>query len=102
MTRRPPISPLFPYPTLSRSLDLGNILPSPACGGGQGWGNSRLPLTPQIRTRTEASPTSILPRKRGRKGSVTATEILKRRRLLRSEEHTSELQSQSKLVCRLL
>src|SRR5256886_14378303 len=36
------------------------------------------------------------------KGASLEQDILNERRLLRSEEHTSELQSQSNLVCRLL
>src|SRR5688572_31632840 len=72
MLRRPPRSTLFPYTTLFRS-----------------WS----PTTPSA-TREPASCSSISPRKgsRGRCGG----------RCGRSEEHTSELQSQSNLVCRLL
>src|SRR5436190_7011400 len=72
MIRRPPRSTLFPYTTLFRS------------------------------------------RRRGRRGSTASAywrsppELAARRRMLRrsrwsrSEEHTSELQSHSDLVCRLL
>src|SRR5688572_32186176 len=79
MIRRPPRSTLFPYTTLFRShrparpaLRAGG----PAGGGGaparRGGGSARLSPSPG-------------PRGAGR-----------------SEEHTSELQSQSNLVCRLL
>src|SRR2546430_10261861 len=80
MIRRPPRSTLFPYTTLFRSL--GNI--------GAGWlregeldsaeadlGHSRLLAAAIGDIRVEANA-------------------------VRSEEHTSELQSQSNLVCRLL
>src|SRR5688572_32250064 len=77
--RRPPTSTLFPYTTLFRSA------PGPGA---------------RVRTRVRSRD-----RRRGR-GSVRldvrqrAHAGLRRRR--RSEEHTSELQSQSNLVCRLL
>src|SRR5205085_5036800 len=76
MIRRPPISTLFPYTTLFRSL-FQRGLPS-------GHGRSVLP-----------DGTGILAADRAcrRPGG---------RRQARSEEHTSELQSQSNLVCRLL
>src|SRR2546430_5675855 len=76
MIRRPPRSTLFPYTTLFRSSRAG---------------------TPKASRRG-----SLLPALRSveQRGGGT-----KRRRMLRSfrsEEHTSELQSQSNLVCRLL
>src|SRR5438034_4019903 len=78
MIRRPPRSTLFPYTTLFRSL-----------------GEHRRPLVDldfnphmrRARTRDEA---------RGCARVVIAA------RAIRSEEHTSELQSHSDLVCRLL
>src|SRR2546430_8066196 len=77
MIRRPPRSTLFPYTTLFRSL-------SPSC--------------------RSASSNSMLPRQqnpvRDKKNSSTSKDLLEF--FLRSEEHTSELQSQSNLVCRLL
>src|SRR3712207_7186668 len=86
MIRRPPRSTLFPYTTLFRS--------SP---------RSR---SPRVGASSQISPPSLLlwldrPRgdKRGhvgRDGVVTVTV------LVRSEEHTSELQSRQYLVCRLL
>src|SRR2546427_3700005 len=76
MIRRPPRSTLFPYTTLFRSL-------VPLRGS--------LTVIPHRRTHRH--------RRLGVTGPV-------RRRLHhlrdRSEEHTSELQSQSNLVCRLL
>src|SRR2546430_5528127 len=73
MIRRPPRSTLFPYTTLFRSLD-----------GAHRAASKRL---------------SNFPRSTGRSANARG---LQRRRIRRSEEHTSELQSQSNLVCRLL
>src|SRR2546430_11274082 len=83
MIRRPPRSTLFPYTTLFRSADEdvlnalgGRVLPGdrevPQLAFGQG-GDHRV-------------GESVVGRKHG----------------VRSEEHTSELQSQANLVCRLL
>src|SRR5436305_12452883 len=72
-TPRPPRSTLFPYTTLFRSLiPLSPFAPRPA-----GWsGTSR--------------------------SYITISGIMILRPSLRSEEHTSELQSRPHLVCRLL
>src|SRR5688572_31774697 len=72
MLRRPPRSTLFPYTTLFRSRG------GRPGGGGRRCGASRTPWP-------------------GR-APVPARAGARRR----SEEHTSELQSQSNLVCRLL
>src|SRR2546430_11496556 len=78
MIRRPPRSTLFPYTTLFRSLSVTPIQVAMAYGA---LANDGLLLQPTlIRSRP------------GPRGSAWA----------RSEEHTSELQSQSNLVCRLL
>src|SRR2546427_9108788 len=76
MIRRPPRSTLFPYTTLFRSLT------TPA--------RSRRCCPGKSAVRTATACCSV-PRSRS---SCTAQP--------RSEEHTSELQSQSNLVCRLL
>src|SRR3712207_7276567 len=81
MIRRPPRSTLFPYTTLFRSHRHG--------AGARGGGSGRDPLP--RRPRRECSP---LPRE--------ARAHLLLLHLLRSEEHTSELQSRQYLVCRLL
>src|SRR2546430_10584190 len=78
MIRRPPRSTLFPYTTLFRSL-----------------AGSLRSARDQIRALAGRSLD------RGTRGSLTAVEGLADS-LARSEEHTSELQSQSNLVCRLL
>src|SRR3712207_8540578 len=87
MIRRPPISTLFPYPTLFRSPSSrsrwrrsGSSFCArcwPRCGGVP---CCRSPIIPARRR-------STLPRKKPPQ---------------RSEEHTSELHSRQYLVCRLL
>src|SRR2546430_1407939 len=81
MIRRPPRSTLFPYTTLFRSA------------GGRGHLSSRRqrPLRQAAR--------SCVDRAGGSSGKVPDEPPA---RSTRSEEHTSELQSQSNLVCRLL
>src|SRR3712207_8831648 len=90
MIRRPPRSTLFPYTTLFRSVG-GVRLRLHVGGDGEesdvvvvdgvpaGVGGEHLPLT----DRRDA-------------------ELLAGARAVRSEEHTSELQSRQYLVCRLL
>src|SRR2546427_7112082 len=82
MIRRPPRSTLFPYTTLFRSIS-----PARSHPGGHADGNiiTRHGLDPSHCTNLEFGP------------SIVDISIR-----LRSEEHTSELQSQSNLVCRLL
>src|SRR3712207_8830532 len=86
MIRRPPRSTLFPYTTLfrSRSVDCTETLEA---------GEPRLrirPLAGAVIYRTKVSPHAWRPETGGLTGG------------LRSEEHTSELQSRQYLVCRLL
>src|SRR5688572_31699927 len=73
MIRRPPRSTLFPYTTLFRSA-----------------------VAPPLE--------AVLAQRAGRDGLVGSVEAVADEgvALARSEEHTSELQSQSNLVCRLL
>src|SRR2546427_6564896 len=99
MIRRPPRSTLFPYTTLFRSgkeyiqgrHHRAAIARVAKRHGAIGAGRHRLQL-PAYRLAGEA----IL----GRAGIAHFPEALVLPR--RSEEHTSELQSQSNLVCRLL
>src|SRR2546421_9328248 len=74
MIRRPPRSTLFPYTTLFRSLDERDDRRHAESGGGH------------------------RPRQAHPHGDVVLEHPLGER----SEEHTSELQSRSDLVCRLL
>src|SRR2546430_7746572 len=77
MIRRPPRSPLFPYTTLFRSA--------------------------ARRAHNLHALRASLPRCAPRENSVPGLRGERRAPgLRRSEEHTSELQSQSNLVCRLL
>src|SRR2546430_3859390 len=80
MIRRPPRSTLFPYTTLFRSLE-AVILP---CGAHAG----------------------LLVFRAAAVGGERVADVMATRLAdddaARSEEHTSELQSQSNLVCRLL
>src|SRR5947207_6469730 len=77
MIRRPPVSTLFPYTTLFRSSKrdvwTAAVLPSPS-GGGRVFSFDKSCTIP---ANTRPPPD-------------------------RSEEHTSELQSHSDLVCRIL
>src|SRR2546427_7503961 len=88
MIRRPPRSTLFPYTTLSRSLGELLIGAIAAPAGGILLGRLVAPLDPAAQH---------LGRLVVRNGMLQLEFAV-----LRSEEHTSELQSQSNLVCRLL
>src|SRR2546422_2206116 len=83
MIRRPPRSTLFPYTTLFRSL-IDSVEASIGIG-----------------LQDAAESTQVLERPLGLAIRGVAEEH-RRRRLVRSEEHTSELQSRLHLVCRLL
>src|SRR2546427_4610328 len=76
MIRRPPRSTLFPYTTLFRSREVHGVHEDPL----------------EVRVRGEGDVLD------GRRHALGALPL----GLRRSEEHTSELQSQSNLVCRLL
>src|SRR2546421_6424891 len=84
MIRRPPRSTLFPYTTLFRS---------PRGRGGQGAG----PRGAEVLALADSW------RSGSSSGRTTSPSCARwPRRPTRSEEHTSELQSRSDLVCRLL
>src|SRR5690349_22900951 len=83
MILRPPRSTLFPYTTLFRSHRSDQCRRSPSAGDSAGHRSGTL-------EGSEGSPRN--PR------GITATAPA----ILRSEEHTSELQSRRDLVCRLL
>src|SRR2546427_2988423 len=81
MIRRPPRSTLFPYTTLFRS----HVAEFARASGRRSYGGDG----------PHASIGCVLRAPRAALGAY-------RHRGARSEEHTSELQSQSNLVCRLL
>src|SRR5256885_4672182 len=93
MIRRPPSSPLFPYPPLFRSAlgELGSATPAVLRDR---FGLTRKYLIPLLEWADRRGVTRrsgdarVLARLTAGKG--------------RSEEHTSELQSPCNLVCRLL
>src|SRR3989475_7840963 len=103
MIRRPPRSTLFPYTTLFRSLLSLNV--------DRRWRRAAV-----ARLGWEARPDGVyldlcagtldlaaaLARARGFRGRVLGADFVVPMLARRSEEHTSELQSQSNLVCRLL
>src|SRR3712207_7636395 len=83
MIRRPPRSTLFPYTTLFRSSGRRPVVP----------------LAPMLRSergsgRCSDKSDAARGQARGAPNAINA--------FLRSEEHTSELQSRQYLVCRLL
>src|SRR5688572_32178373 len=84
MIRRPPRSTLFPYTTLFRSATRSRRSRASGRAGGRAAPRA---CSSAVRAGARAAPRSVL-----RPGGV----------VWRSEEHTSELQSQSNLVCRLL
>src|SRR2546430_8333582 len=85
MIRRPPRSTLFPYTTLFRSRISAGLV--------AGWKVHR--IRDLVERRRSALENSRSGWKAGAVVEVTGG-------VQRSEEHTSELQSQSNLVCRLL
>src|SRR5258705_10841917 len=78
MIRRPPRSTLFPYTTLFRSRSVGRR---------------------QLGLLAPARPAA---HEHVRRSGVDPAGVIILRRRIRSEEHTSELQSLRHLVCRLL
>src|SRR2546428_8438321 len=87
MIRRPPRSTLFPYTTLFRSPAGRASAPRDLFPGREPGGGDRAP-----EHRFAARPSH-------RRADGPRTDVQERDR---SEEHTSELQSRSDLVCRLL
>src|SRR3712207_8716014 len=87
MIRRPPRSTLFPYTTLFRSTAGGALALAPGVGV-----DVRELAAWAIRTRDPRTDLDDL--------ELPPADLLGD--LLRSEEHTSELQSRQYLVCRLL
>src|SRR5690554_7403004 len=97
MLRRPPISTLFPYTTLFRSL----LEHPPVLTIGRSGSRDNIIIAEEDLTARGANIYNV---NRGGDityhgpGQIVGYPIIK----LRSEEHTSELQSRPHLVCRLL
>src|SRR2546430_11414858 len=94
MLRRPPRSTLFPSPTLSRSpreLATGVSAQLQAA-----LGYDRVTVTSKTPARAEGEDPRVV------MCTIRESSPSARAGVLRSEEHTSELQSQSNLVCRPL
>src|SRR3712207_8689954 len=95
MIRRPPRSTLFPYTTLFRSwapssscpTEAPSMLSSPSPRAESGPTPKPASHGPLLHVEVERSADRVTARVRGE---------------VRSEEHTSELQSRQYLVCRLL
>src|SRR2546430_10237673 len=96
MIRRPPRSTLFPYTTLFRSVF--------EVAGGALSGQYFVPLAIAFEDSDEARWRKLQPAAMARERQQAAVGVLADAGADedRSEEHTSELQSQSNLVCRLL
>src|SRR5262249_59117487 len=93
----PPSSTLFPYTTLFRSWRLrgtGGASRKRRPRSGRGAGRARVRHSPPAASSPSARP--------GLSGQPLPLSALHVRRAARSEEHTSELQSLTNLVCRLL
>src|SRR2546430_10556878 len=91
MIRRPPRSTLFPYTTLFRSVL------APQSGTRELGHNTKAGYYSQYRVDMLNPQRTVL-----EEGLDTPSRITEQSVRTRSEEHTSELQSQSNLVCRLL
>src|SRR5947207_7748006 len=89
--RPPPRSSLFPYTTLFRSIEERH---AGAHGGAVGLAGDGHDAAEGLHQRLVAG--AVLARARAAEGRDRAVDQA------RSEEHTSELQSHSDLVCRLL
>src|SRR5438034_6336677 len=93
MIPRPPHTPLFPYTTLFRSEHCCASIAETS--GASSRGNER-PIRPCRRVTSTRRQPIAWPHSASRRFRNGA------KRCSRSEEHTSELQSHSDLVCRLL
>src|SRR2546430_13559282 len=100
MIRQPPRSPLFPYTTFFRSKAFSVTPDGNSCGVQfldlllVGAAKARHPCP---RTRPRAATSEKINPPAAQVFLLVFVAVI-----IRSEEHTSELQSQSNLVCRLL
>src|SRR5689334_22400048 len=101
LSRRPPRSPLFPYTTLFRSMasqSSGHDPSGPIVHAGPAGARRRSPSGPE---RADGRGGPEVERACVRSSAIIACDG-NGTSATRSEEHTSELQSQFHLVCRLL
>src|SRR2546429_6455513 len=96
MIRRPPRSPLFPYPPLSRSVFVDQTQ------RGRLGGESRAADRDVALPRLSSQPLDLLRQAAGGQAGIALHRRQRGGEHHRSEEHTSELQSRLHLVCRLL
>src|SRR3712207_7810451 len=89
MIRRPPRSTLFPYTTLFRSGSRS----SPAAGPWRRQSGCVETTNDERRTTSDGRP---------QRWVIGRSSFVAKKFSIRSEEHTSELQSRQYLVCRLL
>src|SRR3989442_4931642 len=94
MIRRPPRSTLFPYTTLFRSVRAVAWSPN-----GKWIVSSSMGKLVHVWDATNANQIYIY---KGHPVNEVSSVDLRGRRIIRSEEHTSELQSRPHLVCPLL
>src|SRR2546430_10618623 len=95
MIRRPPRSTLFPYTTLFRSHGKGRKERSVPL-----WRTTANQIRLWLRQNQGARDRPLFPNRTG--GPMTRTGDRSPQTGCRSEEHTPEIQSQSKIVCRPL
>src|SRR3712207_8453735 len=96
MIRRPPRSTLFPYATLFRSDEGAAVLLVSA------ELDEILQLSDRIAVLYRGRMAATMPRDEATREGLGLLMAGGQQRAVRSEEHTSELQSRQYLVCRLL
>src|SRR5262249_56143993 len=100
--RAPPAPPLFPYTALFRSRGVGREGGARAGGAAPARARARsaLPLPPRAWTEGGAALRAAAPVRAGARFLLVGA-LVSACASTRSEEHTSELQSLTNLVCRL-
>src|SRR3712207_9573864 len=102
MIRRPPRSTLFPYTTLFRSRGAVRLPQLPAVRAVIGVEEERAVVVHETEgVRAAVAPGGDVPHQGGAGGGAVRLPQLVAVDGIRSEEHTSELQSRQYLVCRL-
>src|SRR5690554_7341316 len=95
MIRTPPKSTLFPYTTLFRSVKTGSLAVNSET-------NACIVKNPVLHHQMDDAVVKGLCRRQTGHGHLQDRHATKQALMVRSEEHTSELQSRPHLVCRLL